>query len=305
MNNQKLHDLTLKFCSYLKNSVNVKEMTIKSYFYDVNHFVQNCANVLKKEEVEAYFANLVNQKYRASSILRKKISIKLFYDYLIETKTIKVNIIKIIKFDIKKEKLLPKTISLINIKRILRYLINKTSDNKSFYSHFRNVRNLALFDLLITTGIRISEVSNIKLEDVELSERTILIHGKGNKERIVYISSRQCFFHLKDYLLLKSKLKLNNSYLFVNRNKTKLSVHTIDTIFRKIVRQLKLDKIITPHHLRHTFATGILSAGGDLRTLQELLGHASISTTEIYTHVDNKQKKRVLDKFNYRNKIAF
>ncbi len=303
MNTNKLHDLTLKFYASLRSNPKVKETTIKSYYYDVNHFVNGCLNVFKKEEVEAYFISLIDQKYHASSLLRKKVSVKLFYDYLIETKVIKVNPITIIKFDVKKEKSLPKTVSINNIRKILRYLMNSVSESKSKQAYFRNVRNLAIFDLLITTGIRISEASNITLTDIELSERTILINGKGNKQRIIYISSYECFIHLKTYLTLRLKINLSHNYLFINRSYNKLSVHTIDSVFRKIIKSLKLNKSITPHHLRHTFATELLSAGGDLRTLQELLGHASISTTEIYTHVDTKQKKKVLNKCNYRNKL--
>lgn len=303
MNTNKLHDLTLKFYASLRSNPKVKETTIKSYYYDVNHFVNGCLNVFKKEEVEAYFISLIDQKYHASSLLRKKVSVKLFYDYLIETKVIKVNPITIIKFDVKKEKSLPKTVSINNIRKILRYLMNSVSESKSKQAYFRNVRNLAIFDLLITTGIRISEASNITLTDIELSERTILINGKGNKQRIIYISSYECFIHLKTYLTLRLKINLSHNYLFINRSYNKLSVHTIDSVFRKIIKSLKLNKSITPHHLRHTFATELLSAGGDLRTLQELLGHASISTTEIYTHVDTKQKKKILNKCNYRNKL--
>lgn len=303
MNTSKLHDLTLKFYASLRNNPKVKETTIKSYYYDVNHFVNGCLNVFKKEEVEAYFISLIDQKYHASSLLRKKVSAKLFYDYLIETKVIKVNPITIIKFDVKKEKSLPKTVSINNIRKILRYLMNSVSESKSKQTYFRNVRNLAIFDLLITTGIRISEASNITLTDIELSERTILINGKGNKQRIIYISSYECFIHLKTYLTLRLNINLSHNYLFINRSYNKLSVHTIDSVFRKIIKTLKLNKTITPHHLRHTFATELLSAGADLRTLQELLGHASISTTEIYTYVDTKQKKKVLNKCNYRNKL--
>lgn len=166
-----------------------------------------------------------------------------------------------------------------------------------------SVRNLALFDLLITTGIRISEASNITFDDIDVIEKTILIHGKGNKERIIYISSAECLNNIKDYLNLKSSIKTHNNYLFINRSKTKLGVHTIDSVFRKIIKVLKLNKSTTPHQLRHTFATQLLSAGGDSRTLQELLRHASISTTEIYTHIDTKQKKKILNRYNYRNKI--
>ena len=303
MNTNKLHDLTLKFYASLRSNPKVKETTIKSYYYDVNHFVNGCLNVFKKEEVEAYFISLIDQKYHTSSLLRKKVSIKLFYDYLIETKVIKVNPITIIKFDVKKEKSLPKVVPINNIRKILRYLMNSASESKSKQIYFRNVRNLALFDLLITTGIRISEASNITLTDIELSERTILINGKGNKQRIIYISSYECFIHLKTYLTLRLNINLSHNYLFINRGYNKLSVHTIDSVFRKIIKTLKLNKTITPHHLRHTFATELLSAGGDLRTLQELLGHASISTTEIYTHVDIKQKKKILNKYNYRNKL--
>lgn len=150
---------------------------------------------------------------------------------------------------------------------------------------------------------RNAAASNIMFDDIDAIEKTILIHGKGNKERIIYISSAECLSNITEYLNLRMSMNTHNNYLFINGNKTKLGVHTIDSVFRKMIKDLKLNKSITPHQLRHTFATELLSAGSDLRTLQELLGHASISTTEIYTHIDTKQKKKILNKYNYRNKI--
>lgn len=303
MKTDKLHAFNLKFYDELIYVRRVNEATAKSYYYDVNHFIGECSNLLSDEAVSNYFAKLIHKKYSSASIKRKKVSIKLFYDYLLGLRQIKRNPIVVLDIGIKKEKRLPKVIPLTNIKKILKYLTNQVSKSNHYYQHFISVRNLALFDLLITTGIRISEASNITFDDIDVIERTILIHGKGNKERIIYISSAECLSNIKDYLNLRTSIKTHNNYLFINRSKTKLGVHTIDSVFRKMIKFLKLNKSITPHQLRHTFATQLLSAGGDLRTLQELLGHASISTTEIYTHIDTKQKKKILNKYNYRNKI--
>lgn len=303
MKADKLHAFNLKFYDELIYVRRVNEATAKSYYYDVNHFINKCSNFLSDVEVSNYFNKLIDEKYSSASIKRKKVSIKLFYDYLLERKQTKRNPLVTLDVGVKKEKRLPKVISLTNIKRILKYLANQVSKSSHHYQHFISVRNLALFDLLITTGIRISEASNITFDDIDAIEKTILIHGKGNKERIVYISSAECISNIKQYLNLRMSIKTHNNYLFINRNKTKLGVHTIDGVFRKTIKDLKLNKSITPHQLRHTFATELLSAGSDLRTLQELLGHASISTTEIYTHIDTKQKKKILNKYNYRNKI--
>ena len=139
------------------------------------------------------------------------------------------------------------------------------------------------------------------MEDIISPEHTILIHGKGRKQRLIYISSPITWERLK--ALIKERKKTSNNYLFVNRYGNPLSIHGIEDIYKKYVKKAQINTKSTPHYLRHTFATNLLANGADLRSVQEILGHASVATTQIYTEVTTARKKQVLKKFNYRNKL--
>ena len=156
-------------------------------------------------------------------------------------------------------------------------------------------------DLLISTGIRIGEAAALTLEDVIASERTLLIHGKGRKQRLIYISSPITWNRLMS--LIKQRKRCGGNYLFINRYGNPISIHGIEDIYAKYVKKAKLEVKSTPHYLRHTFATNLLSNGADLRSVQEILGHASVATTQIYTEVSTNRKKQVLKKYNYRNNL--
>lgn len=296
----KLNDAFKAYVTMLEKTTNKSRETINAYRYDLISLYRYCNNdITKIKNADGYIYFLIQKGYKTTSINRKIVSINLFINYLIENKMIR-HIPKIrLNTKLVQEKRIPRVLSIVTIKRILKHLSKQVTNSRTHYAKIIAIRNLALFDLLITTGIRISEASKIKLSDIDMNEKTILIHGKGKKERIIYISSDDCWKNVTNYLKIKNK----SAYLFVNKEGTALGTHSIDSIFREIAKQLKIEPKITPHCLRHTFATYLLSNGGDLRTVQELLGHASITTTEIYTHVDLKQKKKVLKKYNYRNKI--
>lgn len=300
----KLKELLNMYVDYLEITTNKTQETLNAYKYDNNTFIKylECRH-LNKENIDSYFNNLIKNNYKVSSIKRKKASISLFLDYLVHINKIKVNFVKNLDLKLINEKKIPKTIPILVIKKMLVFLKNEIKKSNTTYKLFESTRNLSLFDLLITTGIRISESSNILISDINFTDRTIIIHGKGKKERIVYIPNNECWVNFANYFNIRKRLDTKNLYLFLNKNEERLGIHSIEKIFRFIKNKLKISSTITPHCLRHTFATNLLYNGGDLRTVQELLGHSSISTTEIYTHVDIKRKKYILDKYNYRNKL--
>ena len=160
-----------------------------------------------------------------------------------------------------------------------------------------------MIDILISTGIRVAEASAISINDIAMTERVILIHGKGRKQRLIYISCQETWDNLKDWIKLRKSMNLPTDKLFLNRSGKQLSIHGIEYIFNSARDFCGINSNATPHYLRHTFATNLLANGADLRSVQEILGHSSVSTTEIYTEVTVERKKQVLKKYNYRNKI--
>jgi len=222
----KLMKLLDEYVNHLKSSSNKSKETISTYKYDVSLFVSHLKNnLLSKMTVASYFQSLIKDGYKASSIKRKRISISLFLDYLKVNKKIKVNYTKEIVLNIKDEKSIPKTIPISIIKKMVFHLYNQRSECASKYDYFKSNRDLALFDLLITTGIRINEASTIKINDIDFASRIILIHGKGKKERIAYIPNNDCWSNLQRYWRIRKNVECQNDYLFLNKYKEKLGTH--------------------------------------------------------------------------------
>lgn len=170
------------------------------------------------------------------------------------------------------------------------------------FGKFEYTRDVALIDLLISTGVRIGEAAAITLNDIIVPERTLLIHGKGRKQRLIYISASITWNRIITLLRERNHSGGGNT-LFVNRYGKPISIHGIEYIYKKYLKKANISTHSTPHYLRHTFATNLLANGADLRSVQEILGHASVATTQIYTEVTTQRKKQVLDKYNYRNKL--
>ncbi len=293
-------DYLSKFINYLMATKNLSNKTLTAYFSDLKQFLKVQENLLKPD-ICAYINYLsLNLKLKATSIRRKIITLKNFYDYLINYDYIDISPFDKLKFKFKQEKRLPKTLSLNDVTKILN-CFNIDTSSLSTFAKETFIRDAALMDLLISTGIRIGEAAVITLDDIIQSERTVLIHGKGRKQRLIYISSSVTWERLK--LLIKYRKKSENSYLFVNRYGHPITIHGIEDIYKKYLRKAQITTRSTPHYLRHTFATNLLANGADLRSVQEILGHASVATTQIYTEVTTNRKKQVLKRFNYRNKL--
>ena len=293
-------DYLSKFINYLQATKNLSYTTLKAYSSDLNQFFKYEQNILEPD-ICAFISYLSNQlKLKDTSIRRKIITLKNFYKYLIDSEVIATSPFKKLKFRFKQERKLPKTLTISEISKILKcFDIENTSLTTFALKEY--IRNAALIDLLISTGIRIGEAAAITLNDITASEHTILIHGKGRKQRLIYISSPVTWDRIK--ALVKERKNSNCANLFVNRYGQPLSIHGIEDIYKKYVKKAQITTKSTPHYLRHTFATNLLANGADLRSVQEILGHSSVATTQIYTEVTTARKKQVLKKFNYRNKL--
>ena len=218
-------------------------------------------------------------------------------------KLIDINPFNKLKLSFKLEKNLPKIILEEELKKIFNYLIIQYENANTNFLKGKSLRNILIFELLLllSTGIRINELCNLKIENINISEKTILILGKGKKERIIYIGNLDTFNVLVNYISTYRKNSLG--YLFVGQNDEEcLREQSVRFILKNICNKLNIDKKITPHMFRHTFATMLLDRDVDIRCIQSILGHSSITTTQIYTYVSSKKQKEIL---TYHNPINF
>lgn len=293
-------DYLTNFINYLQATKNLSQKTLSAYKSDLKQFFNFEKNIIAPD-ICAFISHLKNGlELKDTSIRRKIITLKNFYDYLLNYEFISHSPFSKLKIKFKQEQKLPKTLSVNEVTKILNcFEINFVA--LSAFAQKEYTRDVALLDLLISTGIRIGEAAAITLDDIITSERTVLIHGKGRKQRLIYISSSITWERLKT--LIKERRKSANNHLFVNRYGNPITVHGIEDIYKKYAKMAQINAKSTPHFLRHTFATNLLANGADLRSVQEILGHASVATTQIYTEVTTNRKKQVLKKFNYRNKL--
>ncbi len=288
------------FINYLKATKNLSNKTLKAYTSDLNQFFYFETNILQPD-ICGFVAHLnTDLKLKDTSIRRKIITLKNFYTFLLDNEIIASSPFRKLKFRFKQERKLPKTLPVSDIHKILKCFDIDIS-SYSMFAQKEYTRDAALIDLLISTGIRIGEAVTITLDDIIISEKTLLIHGKGRKQRLIYISSSITWNRIKT--LIKERTKSNNNYLFVNRYGQQITIHGVEDIYKKYTKMAQITTKSTPHYLRHTFATNLLANGADLRSVQEILGHASVATTQIYTEVTTARKKQILKKFNYRNKL--
>lgn len=300
-----LNNLIAEFINIAQSTKNLSTKTAIAYKSDLHDFANYVESKSIGEETILNYIQTLSQKRKLkdSTINRKLIVLKMFFQFLQSHNYIKQNYFTVHNFKFKRERKLPKTISIKESEKLLSYSTNLTITAKSDFEKWKSIRNLALIDILISTGIRIAEASNIMMEDIITSEHTILIHGKGRKQRLIYISCSQTWQNLNLWIKYRNKRVTTANNLFVNRYGEQISIHGIEYIYNTLKTGAKINSNSTPHYLRHTFATNLLANGADLRSVQEILGHSSVSTTEIYTEVSTKRKKQVLNKYNFRNRL--
>lgn len=274
------------FENYLKNVRKYSLNTINSYISDINIFLEylhiqklNYKDV-NHEVIRSYLKYLDEKKYKNSSINRILSSLNDYYNYLTKCKVTKYNYFEDINRP-RKEKRLP---NFINYSEYMNLLATVEKEENEFLK----ARNLLLLEILFDTGLRVSEAVNIEINNINKKEQSIKVLGKGNKERIVYYGD-YAKNYLEDYLNLRRNINIvDKEYLFLNKNYTRLTRRGVEYLISDISKKALLRQKISPHTLRHSFATEMLNNGCDIRSVQELLGHKSLSTTGIYTHVTNE-----------------
>ena len=279
------------FLEYLADELNYSSYTINNYEKDILFFEeflkQNNYNYLKltKDNVRHFLKYLDSLNYKNSSISRKLSSLRSYYSYLVEENILKDNIFKRIS-NPKKEKKLP---NFLNYQEIMTLIDVLPLDNAL------NVRNRLIIELLYDTGLRVSELVNIKINDLDLNNKCIKVLGKGSKERLGYFGEYALDLlnlYLNEYrhILLHGK---TSPYLILNNRGGGITTRSVQKIVDDVLQKSALKNKVTPHVLRHSFATHLLNNGADIKTVQELLGHSSLSTTQIYTHITSERLKNV------------
>ena len=285
-----------KYLDYLKYNKNYSDNTIINYSNDIKEYLEYLdRECLKLYEVEYSDIRFLLEYYHSLglknlSIRRKISSLKGFYKYLCRNNKCKDNPFIYVTLP-KKEKKLPQFLNYNEVIDIF--------DSIEIVDVF-SLRDRLIMELLYATGVRVSELVNIKLEDINLNRRSINVFGKGRKERIVFFN-KVCK-DLLERFIKESKDIRHDNYLIINHNGNGITTRGIRVIMDKVIRNTSIIKNVHPHTLRHTFATHLLNNGCDLLTVQELLGHASISTTGIYTHVTTEHIKEVYYKTHPRSR---
>ena len=264
-------DLVLEFTNFLKFKKGLSANTISAYESDVTQFLEFTGeNIINNDLIELFITSELNDKSDNSKI-RKISSINQYIDWFnLDNKEYQIVIEKV---SLKKGSYLPETISISDINRLI---------NVYDHTNYMNSRNLTLIDFMYSTACRVSELCDVRVSDLDFEENFVKLFGKGSKLRIVPIGS-ELKINLSKYLKFRDELNTQEPYLFLSKNINQLDRTAIFRIIKKSATLSDNALSVHPHTLRHSAATHMLEAGCDLRTLQELLGHTSVSTTKIYT----------------------
>ncbi|MDT2816380.1 tyrosine recombinase XerC [Vagococcus lutrae] len=290
----------ISFLADLQHTRQFSEKTILAYQGDLNDYASflsesgepNYLNV-DYQDLRIYLSYLYDKGYSRSSISRKLSSLRSFYQFLLSQSKVEENPVTYVQIRQKNQKL-PR----------FYYEKEMTQLFDVVYAGDRalDYRNCALLELMYATGIRVSEATGIRLSDIDMTTDILLVHGKGNKERYVPFGhyASEAVQHYINHARPQLMKKAEHSYLFVNAKGQPLTTNGVRYIYKELVKKTTLTSDIHPHMLRHTFATHLLNNGADMRTVQELLGHESLSSTQIYAHVTTENLQSTYRHFHPR-----
>ena len=279
--------------------IDLKQFKIFCTKSDTNQTIQDVDKYALKQYLET-----ISPKFKPKTLKRKLASLKTFFNYMQFEDEIDINPFNKVKIKIKEGKRVPRTIEPRIIKRLYKHLYDRKNRlTTESYAYSIVVRDIAVLELLFSTGLRVSELSHLKISSMDLNKSTIRITGKGNKERIIPICSPDSQKALNCYFKIYRKRIENAEYFFLNRLNNRLSEQSIRFMIKKHVKYLNIDINITPHMFRHSLATMLMENEVDIRYIQDLLGHSSISTTQIYLSVNKKKQRKILTKKHPRNNL--
>jgi integrase/recombinase XerD len=301
------------FLFHCRVEKNLSVHTLKAYQLDLNqftHFVSSNGTgvdiqCVDKQLLREYLQKLLETS-KVKTVKRKVATLKALFNYLEFEDKISVNPFRKMRIKIREPLVLPGVLTLEEVKVIFQtvYRAKHDCEDRDTYTYKSIVRDVAVLELLFATGIRVSELCHLKKDHVSLAQKYIQVNGKGSRERIIQVCSQEIITILEEYLGLFHLPGSNFSYFFINRLGHQLSPQSVRFMVKKYTRLSNIKKSITPHKFRHTFATLLLEEGVDIRYIQQLLGHSTITTTQIYTHISNHKQQEILATLHPRCKIA-
>ena len=295
MNNLQLH--IVNYLSHCEHQKRLDSKTLKAYRIDLGQFSKSTGITdpidVSSNILEIYISTL-HEKYKPKTVKRKIASLKAFFHYLEYREFVILNPFNKIQIKFREPTVLPKIIPLLTVESFLSTIYTCRRQAPTAYQRKNALRDAAIIELLFATGMRISELCSLKAGDISLSDRSLLIYGKGNKERRMQIGNDDVLHVLAEYHNTFHNKSTSNGVFFINQNQTPVSDQAVRRMINKYVSLAAIDLHITPHMFRHTFATSLLEADVDIRYIQEMLGHSSINITEIYTHVALSKQRDIL-----------
>lgn len=299
MNAKERVEYYLEYCKYRKE---LDEKTIKAYRIDLKQYFDAFPNGDPEKEGIEHFITDLHKKYKQKTIKRKIASIRAYYNFLEEEEWIKDNPFRKIKVKFKETVTLPRIIPRDEIERLLNWMYTYPDDLTDNGEKYRR-RDIAVVETLFATGARVYEVSNLQADCVDLKSGLIRIMGKGAKERYIQIGEPEVLKLLAEYYRDNEKAIKSCGYFFVNRRGQRFTEQSIRGMIKKYTKQAGIERNITPHMFRHSFATYLIEEDVDISCLQRILGHSSIRTTQIYIHVAAKKQADILRTRHPRNKM--
>lgn len=289
----------LEYCEYRKE---LDRKTLKAYRIDLRQYFEYiCVDEPDKEKIEEYVTHL-HKSYKQKTVKRKIASIKAFYNYLEETEIIAESPFRKIKVKFKETVTLPRIIPREEIEKLLNHMYQCLNENDKASRKFM-LRDVAVIEVFFATGARVYEISNIRDDSINLNTGLIRLMGKGGKERYVQISNTSILEVLKKYYDENEQSIKKSGYFFVNNRESRYTEQSIRRMLKKYTKQAGIERNITPHMFRHSFATYLIEEGVDVSCVQQILGHSSIKTTQIYIHIAAKKQAEILKELHPRNNM--
>lgn len=297
-----INNALVNYIEYCSNYRRLSPHTIRAYKSDLLDYFTAC-NVSNLGDINDVsfqaMAKHCNDRYSSRTTIRKVASINSFIGFLNQHYNLTI---RPIESKIKCPLPLPRTVPVSAIETTLSGIVRSATSAKSSHKQSILTRDLAIIEFLFATGVRVSELCALSPSDMNLNSGVFLIRGKGNKERMAYICNDEALDHVRNYYYLYESDIMKSNALFLNKYGNRISDQAVRNILKKY--SPSDDVRFTPHMFRHSFATGLLEAGVDIRCIQQLLGHSSISTTQVYTHVSSELQRKILTEHHPRNNFS-